>query len=315
MAAHECDGDLKTIVSVRFADTAGAMPSKAQTLLEIVVHQGLGVSLVLIACALFLAAPGRKRPRWAAAVYVMLLSISMLKGTSFGLRHQGGPIVALITFAAVGMGAIAMRWPRLAAVALVLALAPPAVESVADIIHARRTDVADYAADWVERHIPPGTRVYLTPNIHDPLPTAAASDSLWAEVNDDGAWMEKLRWGLERFHIDTANYPRAFSEENMIIEKGLQREWFILGSRPAIPDPRYDVRTFGGSAVFGLKDVATDFNHTGGVLICNDQAGPMPTGLGSPVVQWLNSTGQGIRIYCSGDVLQQLLDRENIRQW
>jgi len=37
---------------------------------------------------------------------------------------------------------------------------------------------------------------------------------------------------MERFHASAGDLPRALSEENMIIERGNRRQWFISG-RPA----------------------------------------------------------------------------------
>jgi hypothetical protein len=309
-------GNLRTIATVRLAEpTAGMQSSKLQMALDVAVFQGLGVSVALMMCGLFLAAGDRKRVRWASALFAILLVMSVLKDTGFGLKHQGGPIVALVTFAGVGMAGLARRWPKVALAALALALAPPAIDVIVNIVIDRRTFVADHTTEWVERHVPPGTRVYLSPEIHDPLPTVEASNALWAEVNDGDAWMRKMESGMQRFHVSTADYPRAFSEENMIIEKGLRREWFILGSRPFISDPRYDIRTFSESVVFGVKDVSAEFKRTGGVLICDDFQGIMPTDVGPPVAQWLDAYGKGIRIYVSPDVAGSLKDKENVAAW
>ncbi len=204
-------GNLRAIATVRLAEPTMAV-STSRILMEIAVHQGLAIDLLLVACAIFLTAPDRRRIRWAAAIYVVLLSVSMLKGTGFGLRHQGAPLVAVVTFAGVGMAAVSRRWPRLAVVALAAALAIPAIRAVGDIVQRRRLDVADHAAQWIQRHVPPGTRVYLSPNIHDPLPTVAASNALWAEVNGN-AWKKKLDSAMRRFHVSSDNYPRLFRRQ------------------------------------------------------------------------------------------------------
>ncbi len=108
---------------------------------------------------------------------------------------------------------------------------------------------------------------------------------------------------------------RAFSEDNMIVEKGLRREWFILGSRPFIPDPRFDIRIFSESVVFSVKDISAEFKRTGGILVCNDADGVMPSDVGTPIAQWLDYQGLGVRIYCSPDVFKQLKDRQDLRDW
>jgi hypothetical protein len=308
-------GNLRAIASVRIAEPAGGATSARGTMLDFFVQQGLGIDLILVVCALFLVAPDKRWIRWSAAIYVLLLSVSMLKGTGFGLRHQGAPIVALVTFAGVGMAAVAGRWPRLAPAILVLALILPAVCVIVDIVQRKHLEMEYHATAWIQRHVPPGALIYVNPNIRDPLPTVAASNALWDEVANENAWTTKLEWGMKRFHISSENLPRAFSENDMVVERGLRREWFILGSRPAIPDPRYDIRVYVDSVVFRINDVAGEFKRTGGVLVCNDDDGAMPTDVGTPVVQWINSQARGVRIYCSPDVLPKLLDSEHLQAW
>jgi len=228
--------------------------------------------------------------------------------------------VALIAFAGVGMAGVARRWPRIALALLTLALAPPAIGAMIDIYHRRTLEVVDHSRQWVERHVPPGTLVYLSPGIRDLLPTVAASNRLWAEVTDADAWKKKLESGMKRFGVGSDDYLRAFSEENMIVERGLRREWFILGTLPFLPEPRFDVRIFAESTVFSVTvvsspDISTTYRRTGGVLICNNAEGVMPTDVGTPVVQWINSQNQGIRIYCSPDVVNKLRDQEHLQAW
>jgi hypothetical protein len=308
-------GNLRAIASVRVADPAGGSVSARGTVFEFFVRQGLGIDLVLIFCALFLVAPDKQRIRWAAGIYVLLLSLSMLKGTGFGLRHQGAPIVALVTFAGVGMAAAIRRWPRAGPVILVLALVLPAANVIGAIVERKRMEIESHVTAWIERHVPPGTRVYINSNIRDPLPTASASDALWGEVANDDAWKKKLESGMKRFHIAADDYPRAFSENDMVVERGLRREWFILGSRPAIPDPRYDIRVYSDSVVFRIEDVPAEFKRTGGILVTNHASGALLTDVGTPVIQWINSEGDGMRVYCSPDVLERLKDRENLDTW
>jgi hypothetical protein len=312
-------GNLRAIATVRIAEPTNFHGSKAM-LFEIIAHQGLAVDLLLVVCPIFLVTPGKKGIRLAAAIYVILLAISMLRGTGFGLRHQGAPLVALIAFAGVGMAGVARRWPRIALALLTLALAPPAIGAMIDIYHRRTLEVVDHSRQWVERHVPPGTLVYLSPGIRDLLPTVAASNRLWAEVTDADAWKKKLESGMKRFGVGSDDYLRAFSEENMIVERGLRREWFILGTLPFLPEPRFDVRIFAESTVFSVTvvsspDISTTYRRTGGVLICNNAEGVMPTDVGTPVVQWINSQNQGIRIYCSPDVVNKLRDQEHLQAW
>ena len=198
---------------------------------------------------------------------------------------------------------------------LVLALVLPAANVIGAIVERKRMEIESHVTAWIERHVPPGTRVYINSNIRDPLPTASASDAVWGEVANDDAWKKKLESGMKRFHIAADDYPRAFSENDLVVERGLRREWFILGSRPAIPDPRYDIRVYSDSVVFRIEDVPAEFKRTGGILVTNHASGALLTDVGTPVIQWINSEGDGMRVYCSPDVLERLKDRENLDTW
>jgi hypothetical protein len=177
--------------------------------------------------------------------------------------------------------------------------------------------VQDYAVAWLQRHVPAGTIVYTTEEIKNPLPTAAAADAIWDEVNHTGAWTLKVTTSLKRFNVGAVNLPRAFSEEDMILEKGIRRGWYILGSRPTLDVPRYDIRIFNDSPIYSMSqdDVAEMYRKDGGVLIDYDNHGPPPKDVGAPVIEWVNAQGYGCHIYCSGDVMAHLIDAQNISAW
>ena len=304
-------GTARAIATIRLSEPTQGPGSIKQAAVDVLWNQGLAGALFLVMAAL--ALPSKRR--WLAGLYVLLLAATMAKETGFGLRHQGGPVIAVITFAGIGVAAVAAKWPRTAWAVVAAALALPIGQAVHDVIERRADYVPTHATAWVERHVPAGTIVYLGPSLHDPLPTQAAADRLWAEVTDDKAWKRKFASAMARFHVNAAELPRALSEGDMIPERGLRREWFILGSRIQLPDPRYDIRIFADSVVFHVPDLAAEFKKTGGVLICNDADGNMPTNVGTPVVQWLNRHGRGVRIYCSADVMAQLKDPDRLAEW
>lgn len=304
-------GTARAVATIRLSEPVRATGSLQHAVVEVVWGQGLGVALILVVAAL--ALPPKRR--WVAGVYVLLLAATVAKGTGFGLRHQGAPVIAVITFAAIGMAAVAAKWPRTTWALVALGLAVPVGQTVHDVIQRRTEYVPTHATAWLERHVPSGAIVYLSPSLHDPLPTQAAADRLWNQVTDDNAWKRKFNSAMSRFHVSAADLPRALSEGDMIAERGLRREWFILGSRTQLPDPRYDIRIFGDSVVFSIFDIGAQFKKTGGVLICNDADGSMPTDVGTPVVQWVNRHGRGVRIYCSPDVVEHLRDAAHLEEW
>ena len=160
------------------------------------------------------------------------------------------------------------------------------------------------AVEWVNLHVPPGTILYTEYSMHDPLPTPASAAKLWEEVTDDSAWRKKFESGMQRFHLDLSQMPRALSEENLVQERGNRRGQFILGGRTDLPEPRFDVRIYNGSPLFGVQDVASAFAQTGGVVIWTGN--PAPASFGQPVASWINRAGGGTFIYCSADVQSRL---------
>jgi hypothetical protein len=307
-------GNLRSIATIGLARPKGGWVSLTSTVWDIVGRHGLGVCVVLAAAALVY--PTEKGSK-LAAVYVLLLACSALKATAWGLQHQGGPVVALVTFSGVGLAAIHGRWPRVVWYFVLLSLLVPAVRTVRDIHERRREYVRNYAVAWIERHVPAGTIVYTSTAMLNPLPTPQSADAIWDEVNHTGAWTLKVTEALKRFHGESNDLPRAFSEEDMIMEKGIRRVWYILGGRTDLPDPRYDIRTFSDSPIYSMNvsEVSAAFKATGGVIICYDANGVMPTDLGTPSIEWVNGEGRGCRIYCSPDMSSRLKDPQDLGAW
>jgi hypothetical protein len=138
----------------------------------------------------------------------------------------------------------------------------------------------------------------------DPLPTAEAADYLWNEVTSLEAWEQKWQYGLWRYGLTCADPMRALSEEGMISERGNRRGWFLLGGRPRVSAPRYDIRFLRGFTIFGVRDIAAEFAKTGGVVLWRE-AWPCHE-LGTPTAQWANSNGRGAYVYVSPDVQAKL---------
>ncbi|HVI77872.1 MAG TPA: hypothetical protein VM715_06855, partial [Candidatus Acidoferrum sp.] len=141
----------------------------------------------------------------------------------------------------------------------------------------------------------------------NPLPTSAAADTTWSEVASVDAYRKKFESGSKRFSVDVAEIPRALSEVNLALERANRRCFFILGGCDWVAAPRYDVRVFQSGPVFGIRDLPTVFGQTGGVVVVrSSREDPLVQQLGKPDVAWLNSGGDGTRIYCSADVQGRL---------
>lgn len=260
-------GNLRIIATVRLADPTRVVPLK-DTLLDFAVTQGLWLLPLLAVVGALWPRRGQRFPRILLAAYVVLAGASIVKATGFGLQHQGGPLVILIVMSAFALRPLMRFDGKVAWIVCGLALIVPAVQAVRSIAIRQRSYVDDApAVAWIERNVPPGTRVYVVNSLFNPLPTRAASDALWAEVNDDGAWERKFLAGLQRFNLTSDQIPRALSEENMLVEKGNRRGWFILGSRGDVGRPRFDIRIIGGSPIFGVHDLPAEFAKTGGVIL------------------------------------------------
>jgi hypothetical protein len=189
-----------------------------------------------------------------------------------------------------------------ASVALLLA----GSETVAATHAYHASYIPDSATQWVNTHVPPGAIVYLSPTFRDPLPTPESADAIWDEVSGRQATTRKFDKALLRFNLGRALPPRALSEQIVTTERGYARRFYILGSRPEQVGPRFDLRRYYSSDVFGLQDPVPEYLRTGGVLIWRGD-GP-PPGLGAaPAMKWTNAAGRGTYIFISSELAEEPL--------
>lgn len=293
--------NLRTVLMVRFTSRA-----TVSTWPQMFWSQGLGPVILLWLAGLFRIPRGERLRYFLLAGYVALLLVSMFKGGTPFLRHQTPVIVIVLTATGYGLRFLCRQSVRVEAIVVAGCLLLPLVQTVRLIADNRSSYVPDGSTEWIERHIPAGTRLYLPVNsaLRDPLPTAEAADYVWNEVRSLDAWKLKLQYGLQKFGLTGDDAVRAFSEGGMIPERGNRRGWFILGGRPHLSAPRYDVRFVRGMTLFGVRDIATELAKTGGVVLWRDE-GPCP-GLATPAAQWINSQGHGAYVYVSPDVKAKL---------
>ena len=299
-------GNLRNIATVRVAGQFDSASPRLATLWDLTVGQGLGPFLLVLVMGMAVVrsgAPTRWRP---LAAYLGLLLLSMFVGPYQPMRYHAVAILALLSCGALATAAVLRRWPRLTAPLIALVLLVPGVQSVLLVQQNRAEAVPDEAIRWVEERVPPGTVVYISPafELCPPLPTAAAADRIWQEVTDENAWQRKFGRGLSRFGLTTDYIPRALSEENLLLDRGNARRWFILGGQPGEVRPRYDIRLYHYSPTFGVQNLAEEFARTGGVVIWRRLT--PPTELGRPKVQWGDPGNGGSAIFCSEDVLARL---------
>lgn len=284
-------GNLRIIATVRLSPPSQGPVPITRIIQHIVWNEGLLILPLLALVGLVLPRLQERRPRWLLNVYLLLVILSMLKATGFGLQHQGAPVIVLILLSAIGLGALCRSVPSWGVLAAGLLLVLPLIRSVQHVREDHRNYIPDGAVAWIEHHVPPGTRIYLTSMMRPPLPTVNASNALWAEVNDGNAWQKKFLAGMERFHLNSENIPRALSDEDMLVERGQRRRWFILGSRTDIHRPRFDLRLFNTSPIFGVHDLPAEFARTGGVILWRgNRFDPMVAKL-TPAISWTKPGG------------------------
>jgi hypothetical protein len=135
----------------------------------------------------------------------------------------------------------------------------------------RASYAPDNATAWVNAHVPAGTILYMNRTYRDPLPTPTSANAIWDEVMSRDAPRRKFESGLARMNLGEVSMPPALSEQSMATERGNARHYYILGSRAERVGPRYDLRRYHSSAVFGIPSGQSPlpaFLETGGVMIC-----------------------------------------------
>jgi hypothetical protein len=240
--------------------------------------------------------------------YLLFLLLTLFKSTGYGIHHKGGVVVAVICAAAIAIAPFHRRWPRFTCILIAAAIAPPMFQSIRMILQTRRSYTPDEAVRWVESNIPAGTALYTATRFLNPLPTPAAADRIWRSVTDIEASQQKFQAGLKRFNLNVEQIPRALSEENLVQDRGNMRNWFILGSQPTNPRPRYDIHPINASQLsLNTNTAIAAFKQTGGVIIIYTEPGESPPGeLGTSIVSWHRPGTTGAFIYCSPDVQSKL---------
>ncbi|PWU14631.1 MAG: hypothetical protein C5B50_16985 [Verrucomicrobia bacterium] len=302
---------------------------RLRTLQQLAWEQGLGPFLLAIVAGLALffykaqrksdlqattAAPHAPPPQReridllkhsVLAILAVFTTASLFIGQYQLMRYHGAPLIVLLVAGAVAVGKLLARLSQKAAVIVALILlALPLSQSFVLVLNRNAFYSPDASTEWIEKHVPAGTVVYLHANmaVRPILPTAAAADAIWATVANDQAWRTKLREGLQRFSLPDTELPRGLSENNLCMDRSVSRRWFILGGDHS-KRPRYDVRPISLSKTFNLsiEQAIQEMSTNGGVLLWREwpQLDPLPPGMGQPAVAWLNSQGHGTRIFVS----------------
>jgi len=297
---------LRAVASIRGSTTGLAVTKPLAVFFQVMWEQGM-----LLHVGFFLAAIGvwivRRPRRWLFAIYILFAGLSVFKESVFGLRYQGAPLLLAILAGVYGIEAIRRSSTGAALGLSLVALVLPAMQTTRMVMTGHHNYAPDLSTKWAEAHVPPGTIVYLRPSLYNLLPTTEAADNAWTEVTDSAAYQRKFKAGLQRFKLQADEIPRAMSDVNLALERGDRRFLFMLGSRQWINLPRYDTRIFEYGPAFGVRDVTAAFKQTGGVVILRGPAeDPLVAKLGTPIVTWLGSAGEGTRIYCSPDVAGKL---------
>jgi hypothetical protein len=303
-------GLARTAVSARLLGYWTSKSPRLDTLKDLVWNQGLGLALIPMIIGVFLFPPGTRLKRAVLLAIVVLLLSTMFDGRYMVMRYHGGPILALLFCIAVAAGSLLRKMPGKLAVPLAaLLLILPLAQTVRAVISTKATFVPENSTEWIDGHVPAGTTVYLHPGFisRAVLPTEAAADAIWDLLTENHAWRTRMNEGFQRFSLPKGYLPRALSEDNLDQDRGIARRWFILGGGRS-SRPRFDVRLISLSATFGLQrsNTGAEFQRTGGVVVWRTAASGMPSGLGEPLIKWVNSNGDGTMIFVSPDIREKL---------
>ena len=303
-------GMMRNIGMSRVAGYWNVESPRLATLKDLVWEQGLGPALLAAGIGVFMLPGGTRLKGGVLAGFALLMAASMFAGGRYMyMRYHGGPLIAFLVCTAVTAGAIWQRWPKAGVALVACSLVLPLIQSVRAVIAVKSSYVPDGSTEWIEQHVPPGTTVYLDGLFisRAVLPTEAAADTIWRAMADNEPWRLKLQDGFSRFSLREAHLPRAMSEDNLVMDRGLLRRWFILGGGHT-DRPRYDVRLLPISPTLRFLDkghLLEEFKRTGGVMVRRSPFDPEKE-LGEPLVQWVNREGRGTWIFVSPDVRGKL---------
>jgi hypothetical protein len=299
-------GNIRSIAGVRILKPTGSSTTGLGTLLlEFSWVNGLAVAALLMICAWALAV--QRRPRgWLVPAAATLIGLTLLTGGGLGIAYQLPVVMTVVLIGSYGIAALPQRAMRVAAWVVGLSIAAALGNAIWQGARLRTAYVHPTPGEWIEQHVPAGTRVYWPISIGKvPLPTEEAATRIWNEVSDDASWRTKMSWAVGSGGASTTRaLPRATSDELMVKERAYARIWFVLGGRPEVDAPRFDLRQWEGSTIFGARDPVAEFQKTGGVLVWRGES--KPAELGEPVQSWSKDSRSGVFIYVSPDVRTRL---------
>lgn len=299
-------GLIRSIVTVRFAPPPEVNLPVARAVAEVAFFQGAALALLAAAAGIARLPRGQRGRAILLLIYVLLLMAMFVRQSGFGLHQNASMFVGVVLLLAVGARGLReiapLRRPRVMAAAVALILVLPFMMTARLAARVARLGTGDGSVAWIEQNVPAGTTVYWMPAfaLRQLLPTPRSADAAWETVTNVKAWQAKLQAGMSRLGVAAEDLPRALADEHMIQDRGARRGTFILGSRPAYPAPRYDLRLIGLPLMFHVADVPGEWKRTGGVVVTRTIPGqPAPTEFGTPTAQWVHAGGVATYLYVS----------------
>ena len=295
--------NMKSVVAVR---AVGVMPSgPGQALHGLVLEVGLGFILAAAAIGTIHTYFTRSLANAVALTIFGCGPILMsLKGTGYGIRHDGGALICSVFLAAIGCQTLA-AWNRpfltgLSMISILLA----GTYTLIDRTWRQPISTDAPVAAWLETHIKPGSRlIYAGAARTLPLPTAASADAMWRECATT-AWLDKYQYVAKQLNMETpSEFPRALSVDNMSKEYTAYRSWFILGGRSGLPVRRFDIFPSIGLTMRENIDPVADYLQHDAVYVLSTTAKPAAE-LGNPVIHWDGEFGVSTYIFAKPATLE-----------
>jgi hypothetical protein len=294
--------NLRNILSVRILHTLPNAGGAAFEAWRTWLAAGIATPLIVALAGLLTASLTRRWIAVACGVWLLVLAVLGSHPDSFGLRHDGALVVAIIIAAPLGLrmlGAFCQGTNKqvFSAVLVIFACAPALWYGLKTTASLARSRAPDDSITWIEQHVPPGKRVFAQGlSFQTLLPTAEAGERLWSQVVEPNAWLGK--WDYDVAKCGYGGFPplRVMSEDHLAQDRGNRRRYYILAAPVSSDRPRYDLWIVSEGSFYDLhaNEAMDRLCKEGGVYL---HRGAPISQLPAPAASWPGLDSEGTYIY------------------